>query len=87
MNGAPLKLLSITSDSATRLPLMRDPSSSSKNIEKIVERFQLNDKTSELPGESRNIEKTIKPKTPAITKSAINIPRQFLWPGDDAVNS
>lgn len=43
--------------------------------------------TGYLPGDSRNIENTIKPNTAAITKSAINIPRQFLWPGDDAANS
>lgn len=40
-----------------------------------------------LPGESRNIENTIKPKTAAITNRAINIPLQFRCPGDDATNS
>lgn len=40
-----------------------------------------------IPGDNKNIENTIKPKTAAITRSAIKIPRQFLWPGDDATSS
>lgn len=40
-----------------------------------------------LPGDSKTIENTIKPKTAAMTNSAMNIPRQFLWLGDEATNS
>lgn len=38
-------------------------------------------------GDNRNMEKTIRPSTAAITNKAINIPRQFLWPGDVATSS
>lgn len=40
-----------------------------------------------LPGDNKNIEKTINPNTAAITRSAIKIPRQFLRPGEAATSS
>lgn len=36
-----------------------------------------------IPGDSRNIEKTIIDKTAEITSSAIHIPRQFRFSVDD----
>ena len=40
-----------------------------------------------IPGDNRNIEKTINPKTAAITSKAMNIPRQFRSPGEEAASS
>lgn len=40
-----------------------------------------------LPGDSKNIEKTIIDKTAEITSSAMQIPRQFLFSVDDIASS
>lgn len=40
-----------------------------------------------VPGDSKNIEKTIIDKTAEITSSAMQIPRQFLFSVDDIASS
>lgn len=40
-----------------------------------------------VPGDRRNIEKTIIDKTAEITSNAIHIPRQFLFSVDDIASS
>jgi hypothetical protein len=40
-----------------------------------------------IPGDSRNIEKTIIDKTAEITSNAMQIPRQFLFSDDDIASS
>lgn len=40
-----------------------------------------------LPGDSKNIEKTIIDKTAEITSNAMHIPRQFLFSVDDIASS
>lgn len=40
-----------------------------------------------LPGESKNIENTISPKTAAMTSKAMKIPLQFRSLGEEATSS
>jgi hypothetical protein len=44
-------------------------------------------KMKNLPGDNKNIEKTIIDKTADITSSAMQIPRQFLFSVDDIASS
>lgn len=78
------------SDNVIRLPFIREPSSSAKcyvHNKQYIKYYKFWQTKSMhvkgvgenlLPGDNRIIEKTINPKTAAMTNRAMNIPRQFL---------